>query len=119
MSRKLTIGRIAVVIVAIVIIVIAAAIYSNPTVQACVNSFTTTSNVSQIQSLCTSAQKQIYNDAPYARLGVNKLWYVDGSLVWQKNVVKSFNVDQGVERPGSGPYVQHRDVRLVATGTFL
>jgi peptide/nickel transport system substrate-binding protein len=70
------------------------ALYTNPTVQACVNSFTSTSNITQIQALCTPAQKQIYNDAPYAWLGVNKLWYVDGSLVWQKSVVKSFYVDQ-------------------------
>ena len=70
------------------------AIYSNPTVQACVNAFTSTSNITQIQALCTPAQKQIYDDAPYAWLGVNGLWYVDGSLVWQKSVVKSFYVDQ-------------------------
>jgi ABC-type transport system substrate-binding protein len=70
------------------------AIYSNPTVQACVNAFTSTSNVAQIQGLCTTAQKQIYDDAPYAWLGVNKLWYVDGSLVWEKGVVKNFYVDQ-------------------------
>ena len=70
------------------------AIYSNPTVQACVNSFTSTSSVTEIQALCTPAQAQIYSDAPYAWLGVNRLWYVDGSLVWQKNVVQSFYVDQ-------------------------
>jgi peptide/nickel transport system substrate-binding protein len=70
------------------------AVYSNPTVQSCVNAFTSTSNTSQIQALCKRAQQQIYNDAPYAWLGVNRLWYVDGSLVWQKNVVKSFYVDQ-------------------------
>ncbi len=70
------------------------AVYSNPTVQQCVNAFTSTSNVSQIQALCGPAQQQIYNDAPYAWLGVNKLWYVDGSLVWQKNVVRGFYVDQ-------------------------
>ena len=70
------------------------AVYSNPKVQACVNSFTSTSNVSQIEALCGPAQQQIYNDAPYAWLGVNRLWYVDGSLVWQKNVVQNFYVDQ-------------------------
>ncbi len=70
------------------------AIYSNPTVQACVNEFTSTSNITQIQALCTPAQAQIYNDAPYAWLGINRLWYVDGSLVWQKSVVQNFYVDQ-------------------------
>jgi peptide/nickel transport system substrate-binding protein len=70
------------------------AIYSNPTVQTCVNSFTSTTNIATIQNLCTAAQKQIYDDAPYAWLGINKLWYIDGSLVWQKNVVQNFYVDQ-------------------------
>ena len=70
------------------------ALYSNPAVQACVNSFTSSSNVTYIQGLCTKGQQQIYNDAPYAWLGVNRLWYVDGSLVWQKSVVNHFYVDQ-------------------------
>jgi len=70
------------------------AIYSNPTVQACVNGFTSSSNVTYIQVLCTKGQAQIYNDAPYAWFGVNRLWYVDGSLVWQKSVVQNFYVDQ-------------------------
>jgi peptide/nickel transport system substrate-binding protein len=68
--------------------------YSNPTVQACVNSFTQTTNVGQIQSLCTAAQKQIYNDAPYAWIGITHLWLPEGgSLVWKNGVVKSFLVD--------------------------
>ncbi len=71
------------------------AVYTNPTVQACVNAFTSYSRTShKIQALCIPAQKQIYHDAPYAWLGVNGLWYVDGSLVWQKSVVKGFYVDQ-------------------------
>jgi peptide/nickel transport system substrate-binding protein len=67
--------------------------YSNPTVQACVNSFTQTANVSQIQSLCKVAQGQIYNDAPYAWLGFPKLWYDSGSFVWKTGVVKNFYLD--------------------------
>jgi len=69
------------------------AIYYNPTVQAAVDAFTSTTNVSLIQSLVREAQTQIYNDAPYAWIGVSRLWYSDGSLVWQKNIIKSFLVD--------------------------
>ena len=67
--------------------------YYNPTVQACVNAFTSTTNVAQIQTLCTQAQAQINNDAPYAWLGVLRLWNIDGSLVWQKGVISSFALD--------------------------
>ena len=38
--------------------------YTNPTVQACVNAFTATNNITQIQQLCTAAQAAIYNGAP-------------------------------------------------------
>ncbi len=69
------------------------AIYSNPVVQACVNAFATSGNVSYIQSLCTSAQTQIYKDAPYAWLAVNQLWDADGSAVWIKGTVNSFLMD--------------------------
>jgi peptide/nickel transport system substrate-binding protein len=70
------------------------AIYSNPTVQACVNAMTSSSNVAQLQTLCTAAQAQIYTDAPYAWLGQITLWgQAGGSLVWNKNVVTGFQVD--------------------------
>jgi len=69
------------------------AIYYNPTVQAAVNAFTTSTNVTYIQGLVEKAQAQIYQDAPYAWLGVPKLWYSDGSLVWQKGVISGFDVD--------------------------
>jgi len=68
--------------------------YSNPIVQKCVNSFTSTTNVSLIQSLCTAAQGQIYKDAPYAWIGTFGLWGVTGgSIVWKSSVIKSFYVD--------------------------
>jgi peptide/nickel transport system substrate-binding protein len=67
--------------------------YSNPKVQACVNAFTSVSSESEVQALCTIAQGQIYNDAPYAWFGWCKLWYVSGSLVWQTTVIKSFLLD--------------------------
>jgi ABC-type transport system substrate-binding protein len=67
--------------------------YARPDVQPCVNSFTSTQNISFIQSLCKTAEDQIYNDAPYAWLGIMKLWFAGGSLVWNRNIVKSFFVD--------------------------
>ena len=69
------------------------AVYYNPTVQACIDSYFTTGNSSLIRSLCQPAQAQVYNDAPYAWLGLDRLWYIDGSLVWQKGVVNSFLLD--------------------------
>jgi peptide/nickel transport system substrate-binding protein len=68
--------------------------YSNPTVQACVNAFTSTSNITEIQQLCKAAQAVIYTDAPYAWLGTFSYWLpYGGSLVWKAGVVKSFLVD--------------------------
>jgi ABC-type transport system substrate-binding protein len=67
--------------------------YSAPDVQACINAFTSSGNVSYIQNLCKVAQAEIYNDAPYAWIGFYKLWYSSGSLVWQTGVVKGFLLD--------------------------
>ncbi len=69
------------------------AAYSNPTVQACVDAFTTTSNTSEIVSLCTAAQQVIYDQAPYAWVAVNGLWLGDGSIVYNNKVVSGFYVD--------------------------
>ena len=69
------------------------AIYSNPTVQKCVNGFTTISDATQLISLCTTAYTQVYNDAPYIWLGTIKPFFGAGSLVWQKSVVSGFYVD--------------------------
>jgi len=62
-------------------------------VQQCVHSFTSTSDLTLIKSLCAKAQAKIYGDAPYAWLGVYQLWDGDGSIVWQKGVVQSFLMD--------------------------
>lgn len=67
--------------------------YTSPSVQACVNAFTSSANVSYIQSLCKIAQGQIYTDAPYAWIGWYRLWYQSGSLVWKNGVIKSFLLD--------------------------
>ncbi len=69
------------------------AAYYNPVVQACVNGFTSITNQTQLLSLCTQAQQQIYNDAPYYWVGQMKLFTGDGSIVWQKDTIKSFLVD--------------------------
>jgi len=68
--------------------------YSNSIVQNCVNSFTETTNVSLVQKFCSAAQKEIYNDVPYAWLGVSDLWLPSGgSLVWKTDSIHSFLVD--------------------------
>ena len=68
--------------------------YSNPTVEKCVSSLTTSSNTSITNDLCTNAQAQIYKDAPYAWIGTFGLWEPSGgSLVWKSSVIKSFLVD--------------------------
>ncbi len=69
------------------------AIYSNPTVQKCVNGFTTVSDSTQLVNLCTAAYSQIYNDAPYLWLGTIKPFFGAGSLVWKNSVVSNAYVD--------------------------
>jgi ABC-type transport system substrate-binding protein len=70
------------------------AVYSNPIVQTCVNSFTLSENVSYIQKVCEAAQQQIYNDAPYAWVGVSGSWLPSGgSSVYNKDVIKGFLLD--------------------------
>lgn len=68
--------------------------YSHPVVQKCVDGFTTTADLSALKTLCTAAQKQINDDAPYAWIGTFGLWSPPGgSLVWKNTIVKSFMVD--------------------------
>lgn len=69
------------------------AIYSNPIVQKCVDSWTSTGDLTTIKNLCTQAQQQIYNDAPYIWLGTVKLVFGGGSIAYQKTVVKSLLLD--------------------------
>lgn len=70
------------------------ALYNNPIVENCDYAFTTSGNLSYIQSACKAAQAQIYEDAPYAWIGVNRLWEPNGgSLVWQNSIVKGFLAD--------------------------
>jgi peptide/nickel transport system substrate-binding protein len=69
------------------------AVYHNPVVQKCVDAFFEDIPLSELQSICTVAQKAIYDDAPYAWIGTLQLWYGDGSLVWRKGDVTGFQVD--------------------------
>jgi ABC-type transport system substrate-binding protein len=69
------------------------AIYANPTVQKCVDAWTSTNDVNQITQLCTAAQLQMYNDAPYIWLGSIKLVFGGGSVAWQKSVVSGMLLD--------------------------
>ena len=67
--------------------------YANPTVQACVDAWTTTSNQTQIINLCTIANKQIYNDVPYIWLATPKLAFATGSLAYSKSAISSLLMD--------------------------
>jgi ABC-type transport system substrate-binding protein len=69
------------------------AIYYNPTVQACVNSFFSTNDISTQLAACTAAQQQIYNDAPYVWLGAMKFAALGGGAfapVWKTGTISSF-----------------------------
>ncbi len=69
--------------------------YSDPIVQSCINAFTSTTNVTEIRSLCSTAQAEINNTAPVAWLGINGLFAAGiGSLVWKNGVINpNFLVD--------------------------
>jgi ABC-type transport system substrate-binding protein len=69
------------------------AVYYNPIVQACVNSFFDGTSLANQQVICAKAQTQVYNDAPYTGYTLG-LWWVDGSLTWLQNgPIKSFALD--------------------------
>ncbi len=69
------------------------AVYANPIVQKCVDAWTSSANVSNIMQLCTAAQLQYYNDAPYIWLGATTLVFGAGSVCYEKNVIKSMLFD--------------------------
>jgi peptide/nickel transport system substrate-binding protein len=70
------------------------ALYNNPLVQKCVDSYTSSDNVSYIESVCGAAQAQVYNDAPYDWIGVDNLWLPPGgSTVYNTNVISGFLLD--------------------------
>ncbi len=69
------------------------AIYSHPTVQKCANDLLTSSNATLLNSECTAAQTQIYNDAPYAWVGAIGTWTPGGSIVYDKAIISGFLTD--------------------------
>jgi len=80
--------------------------YSNPIVQKCVDAFTSSADETYIQSVCTPAQAQIYNDAPYIYLGLSRLWEPSGgSLVWNKNIIRSFLADPLATGEDNDPFI--------------
>lgn len=70
------------------------AVYYNPEVQNCVDAFTRSANSTLIRSVCAPAQAKIFSDAPYAWIGVSRLTEAfGGSLVWNKELVRSLMID--------------------------
>ena len=67
--------------------------YANPTVQKCVDDWTSTTNQTLLLQDCTVAYKQIYNDVPYIWLGTPKLAFASGSLAYSKAAIKSLLMD--------------------------
>jgi peptide/nickel transport system substrate-binding protein len=70
------------------------ATYCNPTVQKGVDAMVSSNNVTYIRSILAPAQKQIYDDAPYAWLGTFGLWgTAGGSIAWKTSVISGFQND--------------------------
>jgi len=65
------------------------AVYDNPQVDRDVALLANSANQTVVINALADAQQRIYNDAPYAWLGTYKLFGVDGSVVWNKNVIQS------------------------------
>jgi len=81
------------------------ALYSNPVVQNAITALLTSDNQTYIHSQLAVAVQQIYIDAPYAWLGVLKLWHGDGSLVWNKNVISGFYVYPTMSAWDTAPFI--------------
>jgi len=69
------------------------AIYNNPVVDNAISRLVSSSNTSLVLQQLTVAQRQVYNDAPYAWLFAGELPLVDGSYAYNKNVIGSFYMD--------------------------
>jgi ABC-type transport system substrate-binding protein len=79
------------------------AVYNNPTVEACPESFLNGTSTAGIQAICAKAQARVYNDAPYVWFSVG-LWFEDGSIVWLRSgPVKSFLLDPSYSGEDSAP----------------
>jgi ABC-type transport system substrate-binding protein len=82
------------------------AAYSAPSVQACIDSFFNGTSTANMAAICSQAQAQIYNDAPYVYFSVG-LWWIDGSLVWLKSgPINSFDLDPLFTGANTAPIFQ-------------
>ncbi len=81
------------------------AVYDNPRVDKDISLLTSTADQTQQITALADAQQQIYNDAPYAWLGTYKLWNVDGSVVWNKNVIQSMLFDPNYGGTNTAPLI--------------
>ena len=64
------------------------AVYDSPAVDNAVALMAHSNDMTSIISSLTVAQKQVYDAAPYAWLFGEKLLSVDGTWVWNGNVIK-------------------------------
>ncbi|MGA2237681.1 MAG: ABC transporter substrate-binding protein [Candidatus Bathyarchaeia archaeon] len=79
------------------------AVYSNDKVDQAVATLASSGNPDEIVSALKVAQQQIYDDAPYAWIAGCKLWYVDGSFVWDKSVIKEVWFDPAYNGINTAP----------------
>jgi peptide/nickel transport system substrate-binding protein len=79
------------------------AVYSNDKVDKAVATLASSGNPDEIVSSLKVAQEQIYNDAPYAWIAGCRLWYVDGSFVWDKSVIKEVWFDPAYNGMNTAP----------------
>jgi len=79
------------------------AVYSNGKVDKAVAMLASSADVDEIISALKEAQQEIYDDAPYAWIAACKLWYVDGSFVWDKSLIKEVWFDPAYNGVNTAP----------------
>ncbi len=69
------------------------AMFSTNNTQACISAFLVSTNTSLLQSICSKAQADVYNAAPYIFF-TDRLWDgAAGTIAWNKKYVSSFSLD--------------------------
>jgi len=81
------------------------AVYDNPQVDRDVALLANSANQTLVVSALADAQQHIYDDAPYAWLGTYRLFGIDGSVVWNKNVVQSMLFDPNYGGTDTAPLI--------------
>lgn len=69
------------------------AIFSTPITDACQESFFNGSSVATIQSICTQAQQEVYDEAPYWGWGICTYLFGDSSPAWDTSVIQNAYMD--------------------------